>query len=190
MHMSRLTSSFAPVLRIVLAAASLILAMPRAVYAQAEPAGLGPGTYTQVGATFSSYQNPYGQRQLGGAAAFLDANLYRRIGVEAEFRMLRLNEAQDVHNTTYLVGPRISAMPRRFRPYGKVLFGRGEFYFPYHYAKGSYVVVAPGFGVDWQVAHTPLFIRLIDVELQQWPGFTFGSIRPYGISTGVALRVF
>jgi hypothetical protein len=35
-----------------------------------------------------------------------------------------------------------------------------------------------------------LKIRLIDVEYQQWPQFTFGTINPYGVSFGLSYRVF
>jgi hypothetical protein len=182
--------SIASLVRVAFGVAALLIAKPVRVLAQAEPAGLGPGSYVQIGASFSDYQIDYGQRRLGGADAFIDAHLYRRIGAEAEVRMLRLNEDEGVHSTTYLIGPRVSFLAGRFRPYTKLLIGRGEFYFPFHSAEGSYFVIAPGGGVDWHLARTRITVRLVDIELQQWPGFSFGAIRPYGVSSGVALRVF
>ena len=32
-------------------------------------------------------------------------------------------------------------------------------------------------------------VRLADVEYQVWPGFTFGSLHPYGISAGISFQV-
>jgi hypothetical protein len=177
---------------IVRTAASLFLlavvSMPAA--AQSRATADGPGSYIQVGGTGSIFQADYGQRHLGGESIFIDANLYRRIGVEAEGRVLNLNEDEDVHETTYLAGPRYSILPGRIRPYAKFLIGRGQFGFPFHYAQGSYFVIAPGAGVDWQVGRSRLTIRLVDIEFQKWPQFSFGPLQPYGVSSGIALRVF
>ena len=158
--------------------------------AQAIETADGPGSYVQVGGSGSVFAIQYGQRDLGGAAAFVDTHLYRRIGAEVELRTLSFHQDEGVHQTTYLAGPKISLMPYNFRPYVKLLAGRGEFYFPFGYAKGSYFVMAAGGGVDWRIHHSRLTLRLIDVEFQDWPGFTFGAIKPYGIGSGVAVRVF
>ena len=182
--------SLTAVLRIVLVSTTLLLASTTRVQAQAEPAGVGPGTYIQAGATFSSMQIDYGNRRLGGASAFVDAHLYRRIGAEAEVSTMRLNEDEGVHTNTYLIGPRVSFLAGRFRPYTKMMVGRGTFYFPFHYAQGSYFVYAPGGGIDWHVRRIPIAVRLVDVEFQQWPGFSFGPMHPYAISTGLAIRLF
>lgn len=157
---------------------------------QALPAGIGPGSYIQVGGSASLFQLDYGKQKLGGGALFLDAHLYRRVGAEVEVRSLDLHESEGVHETTYLVGPKISLMRYGFRPYAKLLAGRGEFYYPFNYAKGSYFVVAAGGGVDWHVRGTRLTVRLVDFEMQDWPGFSFGAIHPYGIGTGVAWTIF
>ncbi len=183
----KLTRLTKPIFTAVGSAVLLIAAIP--ARAQAMPAADGPGSYIQVGGSASLYQIDYGQRNLGGGAVFIDANLYRRIGIEAEGRTLRINQDSGAHETTYLVGPRFSLMQSRFRSYAKFLFGRGEFYYPFHYAQGSYFVVAPGVGVDWQMAKR-LTVRLIDIEFQRWPSFTFGPLQPYGISSGIAVRLF
>ena len=168
----------------------LLFASTMQASAQASPTAYGPGSFVQVGGTGSLFQADYGQRHLGGEAVFVDAHVYRRVGVEAEARMLNLHEDEGAHETTYLVGPRFSIFPGRFRPYAKILVGRGTFYFPFQYAQGSYFVVAPGGGVDWQVGRSRLTIRVVDVEFQRWPWFSFGPLQPYGVSSGIALRVF
>ena len=190
MFVKKLAFCFTQALPVALGVAILILATPSRAAAQAKYAGIGPGTYIQVGGTFSDYQIDYGQRSLGGAAVFVDAHLYRRIGAEAEVRTFRLNESAGVHETTYLIGPRFSFLAGRLRPYGKLLIGRGEFYYPFNYAKGSYFAIAPGGGVDWHIRQSKLTIRIVDVEIQNWPGFSFGALKPYGFSSGIAVRVF
>jgi hypothetical protein len=167
-----------------------IALLPPSAGAQAIYAANGPGSYASLGGTVSMYASDYGQRRLGGATVYVDANVYRRIGVEAEFRTLRLHTDSSMRETTWLVGPKISMRGRSLRTYAQLLVGRGQFNFPFSYAKGSYFVVAPGVGVDWSVPQSRLMVRLIDFEYQDWPQFTFGAMHPYGISAGVSIRLF
>lgn len=173
-----------------LACLPLLLCGVPAAIGQAIYTAHGPGTYVAVGATFSGFDADYGQRKLGGEAIFLDAHLYRRIGVEAEVRQLNLHTNEGVRERTYLVGPKLSALSRRYRPYAKLLAGRGELDFPFGYAHGSYFVVAPAAGIDVRIRQSRVLVRLIDFEYQIWPQFTFGQLHPYGLSTGLSVRVF
>jgi len=168
----------------------LLAAWPVYVHAQARYAGEGPGTYIAVGATASAFESDYGKRLLEGGTIFLDLNLYRRVGVEAEVRDLRLHSDDDVRESTYLMGPKISTHGRSLRPYAKLLAGEGRFNFPFNYAHGSYFVIAPGAGLDWRVGGSRFMIRIIDFEYQMWPMFTYGALHPYGFTSGVSFRVF
>ena len=168
----------------------LTLACVSVLYGQAAPTANGPGSYVALGATFSGYESDYGQTLLGGGTLFVDANLYRRIGVEAEARISRLHSTDDLRESTYLVGPKISTHGRSLRPYVKFLVGRGEFNFPFNYAQGSYFVIAPGAGLDWRIGRGRLMIRVIDFEYQEWPMFSYGAIHPYGASTGISFGIF
>ena len=158
--------------------------------AQDVPAAKGPGSYLAVGATVSSYNTDYGKTQMEGATVYVDANIYNRIGLEAEGRRLRLNSDDGLQQSTYMVGPRFSRDFRFLRPYTKLLIGRGTFEFPFGYARGSYTATAIGAGLDLRFKHTPLVVRLVDVEYQRWPQFTFGALHPYGISSGLSVRVW
>ena len=170
--------------------------------AQARYTGYGPGSYIAVGATGSTFTSDYGHQRTTGATLFLDTNLYRRIGAEIELRALPLGPPHDqptVRLTTLLAGPKISTHGRALRPYAKLLAGRGNFTFPFNDAHGSYFVAAPGVGLDWRPPHHDLsgddrpsrfLIRLVDIEYQIWPDFTFGPLHPYGISTGLSYRLF
>jgi hypothetical protein len=174
----------------ILAAAALVFVSK--AHAQAIETAIEPGSYTAVGVTGSSFQVDYGQRRAAGGSIYLDANLYRRLGVEAEARALIFNEDEGVHQTTYLAGPRVSTHGRGLRPFSKLLAGRGEFRFPFGYAHGSYFVVAAGGGLDWRPgsSRSRFLIRVLDAEYQFWPQFSFGELHPYGISSGLSVRVW
>ena len=173
----------------LLAASILSLAVPHRAAAQAVNTASGPGSFLAVGLSASGFQQDYGKRYIGGGALFIDANLYRRVGIEAEGRRLAAHTSEDVKESTYLVGPRVSVLRHNLRPYGKFLVGRGTFDFPFHYAVGHYFVMAPGAGLDWHVGDR-LNVRLADFEYQIWPDFTFGSLHPYGISAGISVDIF
>ena len=179
-------------LTLLTAAAALAGSIIPAAQAQASYAGTGPGSYVSLGATFSGYNSgQYGKTLLTGGSGYIDANLYRRIGVEAEYRKLNHGTSEGIRETSYLVGPKISFKPCHFRPYVKLLAGRGDFHFPFGYAQGSYFMFAPGGGVDWRVGHSRLQLRLIDVEYQIWPNFVpFGQLSPYGASAGLSFQLF
>jgi hypothetical protein len=176
--------------RYLLAAVGAVsLLAPSTAAAQALPTATGPGSEIQVGVQLSGYHINYGERYIGGGAIYANTNLNARYGIEAEARTFRLHEDEGIHDTTYLIGPRFSPMRGELRPYAKLLLGRGEFSYPFTYATGSYFVIAPGFGVDWNVHNGPLTVRVIDVEIQDWAGFSFGPLKPVGLSTGISWRI-
>jgi hypothetical protein len=73
--------------------------------------------------------------------------------------------------------------------YGKGMVGIGQFNFPYNYAKGTYLVIAPGGGVDYRWTRR-MTVRLADVEYQIWPQFTYGSMTSAGVSVGLRYNIF
>jgi len=167
---------------------ALLLASAGTVFGQALPTATGPGSSVRVGGGVSDFRVNYGQVWLGGGQLWVDTNPHWRLGIEAEARWSR--SSRDPHGPqqrTYLAGPRLSLAPGRVEPYVKALAGRGTFTFPFHYATGSYFVVAGGGGLDihrgrWQ-------IRAVDVEYQVWPQFTYGRLGQYGVSAGVSYTI-
>lgn len=157
--------------------------------AQARPTATGPGTYVNVGAMGSYYDVNYGQRYVGGVALYADANVTWRVGIEAQAQSLRFGEEFGKRTDTYLVGPKWSVRNRRLMPYAKVLVGYGRFRFPYGYGDATNFVIAPGGGVDYRVTER-FTVRLVDVQYQEWPGFTFGSTHPYGVNAGISVGVW
>lgn len=172
----------------LLPAAALLILTGSICQAQANYAGVGPGSLLTIGGTVSGFQADYGRRYLGGGSIYADTNLTWRFGIEAEARLLRFHQEADTHESTYLVGPRVSFGKHRLNPYAKLLVGLGKFNFPYDYASGNYFVIAPGAGVDLRL-NQRVRLRLIDVEYQDWPQFTYGAIHPYGISAGISFSI-
>jgi opacity protein-like surface antigen len=168
--------------------ALLAFACIAAAQAQGLPAASGPGTFISVGAGYSFVQADYGQRTLGGGMAFVDIHPTWRFGLEGEARLLRMNTSEGVTESTYLAGPHIYIRPGRLRPYVKILAGAGKISFPFGYGQGTYFAYAPGVGVDYLV-NDRWSLRLIDMEYQQWPQFTFGTLHPYGASAGIVFRI-
>ena len=178
----------APVLSLLLLAIGIAMARPAC--AQVQASAERGGVTLAAGGTFSYNYVGYGQRNLLGASAFADVGNRSFIGLEAEGRWLRFNEVADVHADTYLIGPRFTFKTMgRFHPYAKVLVGYGQFTFPYNYAYGTYLVVAPGAGCDFRL-NSRMSIRLVDLEYQDWPQFTYGALPAYGVSSGIRFRIF
>ncbi|HEY4782516.1 MAG TPA: outer membrane beta-barrel protein [Chthoniobacterales bacterium] len=161
----------------------------RRISAQALPTATAPGAYISVGTTYSIFESGYGQQKVQGPGVYVDINPIRAVGIEAEGRWLKQSQSPSMSESTYLVGPRVQLRRGSYTPYVKTLVGLNYFGFPYDTARGRYFAIAPGAGVDLMLGND-LKIRLIDVEYQQLPQFTFGTISPYGISFGVSYRVF
>ena len=165
------------------------LAGARAAHSQALPTATGPGVYFSVGGGVSAYQVDYGQSIDYGSMAFANIHLRGRYALEGEARFLKYHTDEQVTQTTYMIGPEAVLLRHgAIRPYAKFLVGDARMTFPFGYAKGNYFVMAPGGGVDVHIA-PKVDLRLIDVEYQSWPQFTFGNLHPFGVSMGIRFRV-
>jgi hypothetical protein len=175
--------------RAIFAALILAICLPATARAQVAPAGDKGGVLVSAGAMGSGFKLQYGQRKMLGVTGFVDVDTRRRIGLEGEARFLEFHQTADVHAETYSGGVRYHFDVRRFQPYAKGLVGLGEFNFPYNLAHGSYFVVTGGGGLDFTFTRR-ITIRAADVEYQDWPQFTFGSMASVGASTGIRVRIF
>jgi hypothetical protein len=169
--------------------AFLVVGVGRGI-CQSAPSTIGGDESITAGGTFSGYHLNYGSRTLLGASAYVDADYNLRFGIEGEARWLNFRQRADVNAATYLIGPRYVFRPMgRARPYAKFLVGGGHFNFPYDYAQGNYFVIAPGGGIDYRINRRIRF-RMVDVEYQYWPQFTYGALSSVGISTGIAFHFY
>jgi hypothetical protein len=168
---------------------AIFLALAHAASAQVIPSADAGGLTLFAGVTGSGYYLQYGERKMLGVTGFADLDTRRRLGIEGEARWLVFHQTADVHANTYAIGPRYHLNKGRFQPYAKALVGIGQFNFPYNYATGNYLVVAPGGGVDYRLNHR-IRLRLADFEYQYWPQFTYGAMSSFGVSTGIRVRIF
>jgi hypothetical protein len=185
------STQFSTLIRPALAAAVLAVCLlaPAAARAQVEAQASAGGFKLSAGGTASGYYLQYGQRTLVGVSAFVDADTKRNLGIEAEGRWLEFHKTEDVHAETYSAGLRYHMNFQRFQPYVKGLVGFGDFNFPFSFAHGRYLVVTAGGGLDYRWTHR-IHVRVADVEYQDWPQFTFGSMSSVGVSTGLRVGIF
>jgi hypothetical protein len=174
-----------------LTAASLAVCLGASGTARAQvvASAIAGGFRLSAGGTGSGYYLQYGARKIIGASAFVDADLTRGLGIEAEGRWLEYHQTDDVHVETYSVGLRYHMNFHRFQPYAKGLVGYGDFNFPFNFAQGRYLVATAGGGVDYRLSHR-IHIRVADVEYQDWPQFTYGAMTSMGVSAGLRVGIF
>jgi hypothetical protein len=168
----------------------LVAAFVNAAHAQVGASSYGGNQTFAVGGMVSGFHLDYGKRYLGGAGAYVDGDLNDHWGLEGEANWLWLHQFADTHFSTYMGGPRFNFNTSgKWRPYVKALGGGALFNFPYSYARGSYLVVAGGGGLDYRMA-SRFRLRVADFEYQYWPEFSFGAIKPYGVTVGLQYQLF
>ena len=183
---SHLANSFYPAMALLL----LLFCGAMKACAQVAEAAVHGEQSVFFGGNISIGHNNYGSRTLIGADITLDANANRRLGVEAEASWLFLRQRAQVHESTYLIGPRIGFYDRgRITASATTLVGGGEFAFPYKYATGSYFVASPGVNAVYWLNRT-VRINLLDVEYQWWPQFTYSSLSVVKASAGIQIHLF
>jgi hypothetical protein len=171
------------------ALAVLILGFACVLRAQVASPGRQEVLRLSVGVIGSGDTFQYGPRKMLGAGAFVDADTSGHYGIEAEGRWVEFHQRADVHAETYSIGGRYHFVVGRFQPYAKGLVGFGDFNFPYNYATGRYMVVTAGGGVDFRWTHR-ITLRAADLEYQDWPQFTYGSMTSLNASVGLKVRIF
>lgn len=141
-----------------------------------------------------SYYTPnFGPNNMYGAGAYVNIDWRRGLGAEGEIRFLEWPSYYGESQSTYLGGPRYFFLPNsRWRPYGKFLVGGGKMDYPFNIGQSSYFVMAPGGGLDYILSHR--WRVRADYEYQIWPSaphifFQQGSMKPNGVSIGIAYRI-
>lgn len=128
----------------------------------------------------------------GGVGGYVDLTVRHGVGVEAEGRWQRFYVWQGIHRDNYLIGPRMQFRPLwRTGPYLKVLGGFTDIGFGTHGGSGRYGTVALGGGLDFRLARR-VNVRILDAEyqIQRWPASLGPHSMPYGVSVGIAYRIF
>jgi hypothetical protein len=161
------------------------------------------GTFNMnVGAMASDFQPDYAgggiaqasPYRLYGAGAYLDVRFSRWVQLEAEWRWQRFHQYVGIHQDNYLIGPRvpIHTFFGRVTPYGKVLFGFTHMTFEFNETECRCQTIAYGGGADVRLDDR-WTLRAVDFEYQQFPSWyqlQNAQLHPYGVSVGIAYRVF
>ncbi len=145
-----------------------------------------------AGALASGFQPDEGPNYIYGPGVYVDAHFTHWIQIEGEARWLRFNQYAGEHQDTYLIGPKVPIhhFGSRSQVYGKALIGFGKMTFPNNYGYGTFTALAFGGGLDYRLSRK-LTLRAVDFEYQDWPKWlNNSSLYPYGVSVGVAYRVF
>ena len=158
--------------------------------AQVVESAIRPAFSLTVGGTASIFNPDYVSQKLSGVGAYVDLNLTRRFGVEAEGRWQRFHEFEGISQDNYLIGPRMKVKHFwRAQPYVKVLGGLSHMTFEDGIATGRFTTFAAGGGVDLKLSRR-WSVRAIDAEYQVWPSFLGSWLSPYGVSAGIGYRIF
>lgn len=168
-------------------AVALLSALSVRALAQAVPTASRLVT-AQAGAGVSIGSPDFGQRYIKGVSLFGDLDAGKHLGLEADVHLVSYITPTDIGQNTYLIGPRYTFRYRRLNPYGKVVFGLGQFEYQYdnipHYHE-NYFVYGFGGGLDIDLSRHYV-LRAIDFEAQRWPGYRQNGLTPYVTTFGVA----
>jgi hypothetical protein len=166
-------------------------------HAQVVPSAFGPGHSLWVGAEYfnisASFPYQSGER-LGGVGAFADYHLNSRIGFAGDARFWSTGGFEGSTESSYLAGPKafFLASPK-VQPYGKMLLGVAKIHYPYAIGNASYLALAPGAGVAYNLVSR--WMLRFDYEYQIWhdsPGYANQpnhQLTPNGFHIGVAYRL-
>ena len=172
----------------------LLIAGLRSVSAQAVEAMDARGFYVDAGGMASGFMPGDWNQPVIGAGTYVDLHFSHWIQVEAEGRWMRWNGYFGETQDNYLIGPRVPVfrIGRRAQIYGKGLVGLAKMNFSEldRYKNGSFTALAFGGTLDYKLTRK-LTLRAVDFEYQYWPKWVPNqSLQPYGVSVGMAYRVF
>lgn len=147
-----------------------LAAAPSLLHAQALPTASRLFS-AQVGAGISINSPDYSNGHNKGITAYADLDIGKHLGVEVDYHNVAIWTPNDIGEVTVLGGVRYGWDYRRFRPYAKILGGRGTFQFQEGtYGDGyntSHFAYAFGGGVDYALKRK-INLRLSDFEYQHW----------------------
>jgi hypothetical protein len=142
----------------------------------------------QAGGGISLNSPDYSTGHNKGITVYADLDIGKHLGVEFDYHNVSIWTPNDIGEVTILAGVRYGFDYRRFRPYAKLLAGRGTFQFQqgsYAPTASSYLALAFGGGVDYHLKRK-INLRLSDFEYQHW---NYGSgLTPWVYTVGAAYQ--
>jgi hypothetical protein len=147
----------------------------------------GTGSFFKPGAAGGNY--------LIGGGTYADFRFSQWVQIEGEARWLRFGDLDGEEQSHYLIGPKIPLHQfGRAGLYGKAMIGLGRMTLPQpgFEAKCTCTTLSFGGGLDYKLSRK-LTLRAVDFEYQHWfwpDSVVDETIHPYGVSVGMAYRVF
>lgn len=138
----------------------------------------------QVGAGFVLGNSNYAGDTLRGVNLYTSFDIKDRYGLEFDLHQTAPTYGKSVYERTYEFGGRYVLDFKRYRPYGKVMYGRGVFNYPNNIANLAYNLYSVGGGVDYRLR--PSINLRVDYERQHWFGFPILPLQPNLVTIGVA----
>lgn len=171
---------------------SLVLAVLAGLRASAQVVpSAHEGPFALYAGGFGSFFQPqYPSQQLYGVGAFTDIQFRKRVQIEAEARWLRFNEYQGAYQDNYSVGPKLPIHRfGKFQTYGKFLLTDTKINYAAGYGYGHFLDYTFGGGADVRLT-SHLRLRAADFEYHYVTNYFGTNIQPYGVSIGLAYRVY
>lgn len=155
------------------------------------------GPFSLYAGGFGSYFMPQYPTtgQLIGVGAFTDIKFRKWFIVEAEGRWLNWETSpttltKGASQTNYSVGPKVPIRRfGKFETYGKFLVTDTKITYADGYGYGHFLDYTFGGGADMKLTKH-LRLRVIDGEYHYVTKYFGTSIQPYGVSVGLAYRVY
>ncbi|HKO20006.1 MAG TPA: hypothetical protein VJU82_14070 [Acidobacteriaceae bacterium] len=140
----------------------------------------------QIGGGFTFARSAYNftPLHLVGESVYATFDMRHRWGGEFDFHNVKPTEDSTVYERTYEIGPRVFVLRDPFKPYAKVMYGRGVYNFSQSRANIAYNIYTIGGGIDISVRRS-LNVRA-DYEYQNWAGFPLGTLHPSVVTIGAA----
>jgi len=138
----------------------------------------------QIGVGYTIAKSGYEQQNFQGFTAYADFDLRSHLGLEAEVHQVSSTSSDRSYQRTYLLGGRTFRAYGPLVPYVKVMFGRGDFNYPFGYTDLAYNLFAGGIGADYRIR--PSLSLRGEYELQSWSGFSNAGLTPQLVTLGLA----
>lgn len=138
----------------------------------------------QVGGGFVFGNSNYNSDSLRGFTVYSSFDIKDHYGLEFDLHQTTPSYGTKVYERTYELGGRYVLDFKRYRPYGKLMYGRGVFNYPNNIANLAYNLYSVGGGLDYRLR--PSVNLRVDYEHQHWFGFPITPLQPNVITIGVA----
>ncbi len=166
----------------ILGAASVLLVLP-SLHAQADYTAFRT-TRIQAGAGGMYLNTDYTESSNKGVSIWGDYDFNRFLGAEVEAHFGSIISPDDIGETSYFIGPRVSYRRRNAALYAKIVVGRATISNQQVNTSSTYNAYAYGGGLDYKVSRH-FNVRAVDFELQKWPDFEPHTLSPLSISVGL-----